>query len=210
MSASHDKGRIIRKKQKKKVPEHLVTANKVTQDTDDTNEYVKVGSSIEGTKKTSVCVTPHLSGLTPPPYSNKQYYKGGTNYKTIDSHTPDYDVSINDDASVKRNLDEENNNSEKDEYIDHPPIKNDKINSQSHENIRKRLFLKRFSLKIIDMILSNIDQFEKDLLAVDYINQKTETKDKWNQINVLDMESMLVANCRMPLLHMSKSYIWIE
>ena len=24
------------------------------------------------------------------------------------------------------------------------------------------------------------------------------------------MESMLVANCRMPLLHMSKSYIWIE
>ena len=90
------------------------------------------------------------------------------------------------------------------------PIKNYKINSQSHENIRKRLFLKRFSIKVIDLVLSNIDQYEKEILVVDYINQKTETKDKWNQINVLDMQSMLVANCRMPLLHMSKSYILIE
>ena len=65
-------------------------------------------------------------------------------------------------------------------------------------------------MKIIDLILSNIVRYEKDILSVEYINQKIETKDKWNQINVLDMESMLVANCRMPLLHMSKSYIWIE
>ena len=104
------------------------------------NEGYKVGSSIEGTKKTSVCVTPHRSGLTPPPYNNKQDYKGGTHDKTIDSHTPDYDVSRNADASVKINLDEENKNAEDDEYFDHPPIKNDKINSQSHKNIRKILF----------------------------------------------------------------------
>ena len=58
--------------------------------------------------------------------------------------------------------------------------------------------------------MSNIYQYEKEILAVDYINQKTETKYKWNQINVLDMQSMLVANCHMPLLHMSKSYIWNE
>ena len=87
------------------------------------NEDDKVGSSIEGTKKTSVCVTPHRSGLTPPPYNNKQDYKGGTHDKTIDSHTPDSDVSRHDDASVKRNLDEENKNAEDDEYIDDPPIK---------------------------------------------------------------------------------------
>ena len=62
-------------------------------------------------------------------------------------------------------------------------------------------------MKIIDLILSNIVQYEKEILAVEYINQKTETKDKWNQINILDMEYMLVDNCRMPLLHMSKSYI---
>ena len=65
-------------------------------------------------------------------------------------------------------------------------------------------------MKIIDLILSNIVQYEKDILAVEYINQKTETKNKWNQINILDMEYMLVANCRMPLLHISKSHIWIE
>ena len=65
-------------------------------------------------------------------------------------------------------------------------------------------------MKIIDLILSIIVQYEKEILSVDYINQKIETKDKWNQINVLDMQSMLVHNCRMPLLHMSKSYIWIE
>ena len=60
------------------------------------------------------------------------------------------------------------------------------------------------------MVLFNIDQHEKEILAVDYINEKIETKDKWNQMNLLDMQSMLGANCRMPLLHMSKSYIWLE
>ena len=56
----------------------------------------------------------------------------------------------------------------------------------------------------------NIDQYEKDILAVDYINKIIETKDKWNQLNILDMKSMVGANCRMPLLHISKSYIWLE
>ena len=65
-------------------------------------------------------------------------------------------------------------------------------------------------MKIIDLILYNIVQYEKEILSVEYNNQNIETKDKWNQSNVLDMEYMLVANCRMPLLHMSKSYIWIE
>ena len=123
MSASHEEGRITRKKPKKKVSKTLVTANKLTQDPDDTNEYDKVGSIIEGTKKTSVCVTPHRLGLTPPPYKNKRDYKGGTNDKENDSHTLDSDVSRNDDASVKRNLYEENKNAEDDEYIDHPPKK---------------------------------------------------------------------------------------
>ena len=70
--------------------------------------------------------------------------------------------------------------------------------------------MKKFSLKVIDLVLSNIDQYEKDILAVDYINERIETKDKWIQINVLNMWSMLGANCRMPLLHMSKSYIWLQ
>ena len=47
----------------------------------------KVGISIEGSKKTSVCVTPHLSLKTPPPYNNKRDYKGDTLDKTLDSRT---------------------------------------------------------------------------------------------------------------------------
>ena len=65
-------------------------------------------------------------------------------------------------------------------------------------------------LKIIDLILPNIVIYEKDISAVDYINQKIETKYKCNQINVFNMESILVTNCHMPLLHMSKSYILME
>ena len=105
MSASPEEGRIP-KKQRNKIPEPLVTEHKVTQDPDDMKEDDNVGSSIEGTKKQSVCVTPHWSGFTPPPYNNKKDWKGGTQDKTIDSHTPDSDVSRHDDASVKRNLDE--------------------------------------------------------------------------------------------------------
>ena len=70
--------------------------------------------------------------------------------------------------------------------------------------------MKEFSLKVIDLVLSNIDQYEKEILAVDYINERIETIDKWNQINVLNMPSMLGGSCSMPLLHMSKSYIWLE
>ena len=67
--------------------------------------------------------------LTPPPYKNKQDYKGGTNDKTHDSHTRETGVSISDDDILARNLDAENNNTEDGEYIDHPSIKNDRIDS---------------------------------------------------------------------------------
>ena len=105
ISVSLDIGHIPRKKQKNKVSENSITVNKVTQDQDNKNKESKVGGIIEGTKKTSVCVTPHLSVLTPPPYKNKQDYKGVTNDKTNDSHTHYSGVSISDDASVARNLD---------------------------------------------------------------------------------------------------------
>ena len=108
------------------------------------------------------------------------------------------------DDSLKRNLDKEIKNAEDDEYIDNPPLQYVNIKSQSHENIRNRLLLKRFTKKIIDLILSNIFIYEKNISAEDFINKKIKTKDKWNQINVLGMESALGANCRMPLLHMDE------
>ena len=39
---------------------------------------------------------------------------------------------------------------------------------------------------------------------------KIDTKDKWNQLYLLSMESVLGANCRIPLIHMSKRKIYIE
>ena len=143
MSASLDIDHITRKKQKKKVSQNSITGNKLTQYPDDKNKEAKVVISIEGKKQTSVCVTPHPSVLTPPPYKNKQDYKVGTNDKTHDSHTRETSVSRSDDASLAINLDEENKNIEDDEYNDHPSIKNDKIDLQSHEKSEKYYYLKK-------------------------------------------------------------------
>ena len=52
----------------------------------------KVGSSIEGSKQTSVCVTPLLSLKNPPKYINNRDYKGDTHDKTLDSSTKETDV----------------------------------------------------------------------------------------------------------------------
>ena len=52
----------------------------------------KVGSNIEGSKQTSVCVTPLISLKTPPKYINRRDYKGDTLDKTLDSHTKYTDV----------------------------------------------------------------------------------------------------------------------
>ena len=64
----------------------------VTQDPYDMEKGDKVGSIVEGSKKTSVCVTPLLSLKTPPKYINKRDYKGDTHDKTLDSSTKDTDV----------------------------------------------------------------------------------------------------------------------
>ena len=60
------------------------------------------------------------------------------------------------------------------------------------------------------MILSNIVRYENNFSSEYFINKKNETKDKWNQIHILSMESVLGANCRIPLIHMSNRKNWIE
>ena len=79
---------------------------------------------------------------------------------------------LKNDDSLKRNLEKERKNSDDDEYIDDPPLQNVNIKSQSHENIRNRLILKRFKIKIIDLILSNIVRYEKNISAEYFINKK--------------------------------------
>ena len=45
----------------------------------------------------------------------------------------------------------------------------------------------------------NIGNQEKDILAVVYENKKIQTKDKWNQLNLMDIQSLLGTNHRLPL-----------
>ena len=40
--------------------------------------------------------------------------------------------------------------------------------------------------------------------------KKIETKDEWNQIHILSMESVLGTNCRITLIHMSDRKFQIE
>ena len=84
-------------------------------------------------------------------------------------------------------LGKETKNSDDDEYIDNPPLKIDNIKSQSQENLRNRLLLKRFTIILIDLILSNIVRYENNISSDDFINKTIETKDKWNQIHLLSM-----------------------
>ena len=79
-------------KKTKIIPGPLVKAPKVTQDQDDMERDDKVSSSIEWSKQTSVCVTPHLLLKTPPKFKNKRDYIGDTHDKTLDSSTKDTNV----------------------------------------------------------------------------------------------------------------------
>ena len=90
-------------------------------------------------------MTPYPSGLTLPPYKNKQDYKGGTNDKTHDSHTHETGVYSIDDSSLARNLGAENKNTEDDEYIEHQSI-----NSSSSAFL---FFVSRFLAKLASSLL---------------------------------------------------------
>ena len=56
----------------------------------------------------------------------------------------------------------------------------------------------------------DIDNHEKEILAVGYENKTIENKYKWNQFYILYMQYLLGNNHHMPLSHMAKSYIWLE
>ena len=80
----------------------MITWNEITQEPDNQSKKAKVDISIDETK-------PNLK-LTPPPYTNKHEYVGGTNEKTRDSHTREYDDSPSDTDGCARNLDDEHKN----------------------------------------------------------------------------------------------------
>ena len=56
----------------------------------------------------------------------------------------------------------------------------------------------------------NNDNQEKEILSVGYKNKTVQTQDKQNQLNIMDIQSLLRTNHRLPLSHMAKSYICLE
>ena len=56
----------------------------------------------------------------------------------------------------------------------------------------------------------NIDNHKKYILAVGYENKTIQTKDNWNQLNPMNIQSLLGINYHLLLSHMAKSYICPE
>ena len=56
----------------------------------------------------------------------------------------------------------------------------------------------------------NIDNHEKEILSVGYENKTIETKDKWNQQNLMDIQSLIGTNHCLPLSHLDRNYICLE
>ena len=95
-----------------------------------------MGSSIDGTKITVKS--------TPPPYTNNQDYKGGTNDKTCDSLTHETSDYTSDTDSCERNLDEEHKNEEDDDYIDPPSKKKIRLIRNYKKKSGKGYYLNKF------------------------------------------------------------------
>ena len=55
----------------------------------------------------------------------------------------------------------------------------------------------------------DIDNHKKQILSVGN-GKKIEIKDKWNQLNLTDIQYLLGTNHRLHLSNMDKSFIWIE
>ena len=49
-----------------------------------------------------------------------------------------------------------------------------------------------------------------NITSDDFVNKTIELKDKWNQLYLLSMDSVLGVNCCISLLHMSKRNVYIE
>ena len=48
-----------------------------------------------------------------------------------------------------------------------------------------------------------IENHEKEILAVGYKNKTIQTKDKWNDLDIIDIQSLLGTNHCLPLPHMA-------
>ena len=147
-------------------------------------------------------VTSHPLLDTPPKFDNKRDYKGDTHDETPDSIEKYPNVLKKDYFTLKRNLEKETYNATDEEYVHSEHLKGENIKYHTQENLINRLLSKRFTNKLIDLMLSKIIPYDMIMTSDDYVDKKIEAKQKWNQINLISMEYVLGCNCRIPLLHM--------
>ena len=105
----------------------------------------KVSSSFEGSRQTSVCVSPHPLLNTTPQFDNKLDYKGDTHDETPDSSTKYTNVLKKDYANLERNLEQEIKTATDDEYVHDEPLKCENIKSHTQENLINRSLSKKFT-----------------------------------------------------------------
>ena len=72
-------------KKSKTIPGPLFKGHEVTQEETDLDKDKKVSSRVEGTRLTTMRVTPHPLLDTPPKFDNKRDYKGDTHDETPES-----------------------------------------------------------------------------------------------------------------------------
>ena len=65
-------------------------------------------------------------------------------------------------------------------------------------------------LKVIQAVISLIYTNEQEILSVGNEKQKIPVKYIWNHCNQMPLHSLLGKNHRLPLFHMTTSFIWIE
>ena len=200
----------LEKKTSKTLPGPLFKGHEVTQDETDFDKDKKVSSTIEGRGLTTMHVTSHPLLDTPPKFDNNRYYKGDTHDETPVSIKKYPNVLKKDLLETKGNLEKETDNATNEEYVPSEHLKGENIKYHTQENIINRLLSKRFTNKLIDMMLSKIITYDTTMTSDDYVEKKIKAKVKWNQINPISMESVLGSNCRIPLLHMSKRKVYIE
>ena len=122
-------------------------------------------TSWAGTSPIRVTLHPLLD--TPPKFDNNWDYKGDTHDETPDSIKKYPNVLKKDYANLKRNLDKETKNANDDEYVHDEPLKCENIKSHTQENLINRLLSKRFTNRLIDLMLSKIITYDMNITSDD-------------------------------------------
>ena len=152
---------VCLEKKSKTIAGPLFKGHEVTQDETDFDKDKKVSSTVE--ERT---LRPLLD--TPPKFDNKRDYKVDTQDETPVSIKLHPNVLKKDLVGIKRDLEKERENASDEEYVPSNHLKGENIKYHTQENLINRLLSKRFTNKLIDMMLSIIISYDKTITSDDY------------------------------------------